>query len=81
MAQEFLHGAAIIGITDNAVEIYIVRRFREIAGRRSVFMRRQAARGYCHGYHGYHGNRLAADYGGISAAIRQYWGSDQRLTC
>jgi len=69
VAQKFLHGAVVIRVGDNAVEVDIVRRFREIAGRRSDFMRCQAAGGYCHGYHG---NRLAAECGGISAAIRQY---------
>jgi hypothetical protein len=77
-AQKFLHGAAVIRVGDNAVEVDIVWRFREIAGRRPVFMRCQAAGGYCHGYHG---NRLAEDYGRISAVLRQYCGNDRRLTC
>jgi hypothetical protein len=43
VAQKFLHGAVVIRVGDNAVEVDIVRRFREIAGRRSDFMRCQAA--------------------------------------
>jgi hypothetical protein len=43
VAQKFLHGAVVIRVGDNAVEVDIVRRFWDIAGRRSDFMRCQAA--------------------------------------
>jgi hypothetical protein len=52
VAQKFLHGPVVIRVGDNAVEVDIVRRFWQIAGRRSDFMRCQAAGAYCHCYHG-----------------------------